>query len=105
MAERLTKWEGRDENGPRAVLAKEGRFPDILQESLRKLARYEDEEEKMTLAERIIEFRTREDLSCAGLAARAGLDRSTIHHAENGKRVSRKTEEKIERVLKGEADD
>lgn len=46
MMERLTKWEGADENGPRAVLAKEGRFPDVLQEALRKLARMEDEEEK-----------------------------------------------------------
>lgn len=46
MADRLTRWEGRDENGPRAVLAKhDGRFPDVLQEALRKLARYEDEEE------------------------------------------------------------
>lgn len=46
MADRLTRWEGRDENGPRAVLAHEGRFPDVLQEALRKLARLEDEEEK-----------------------------------------------------------
>ena len=44
MTDRLTKWEGRDENGPRAVLAKDGRFPDIMQEALRKLARYEDED-------------------------------------------------------------
>lgn len=42
MTDRLTRWEGRDENGPRAVLSKEGRFPDILQEALRKLAEYED---------------------------------------------------------------
>lgn len=47
MAERLTKWEGCDENGPRAVLAKrEGSWPDNLQEALRKLARFEDKEEK-----------------------------------------------------------
>ena len=45
MTDRLTRWEGRDENGPRAVLAHEGRFPDVLQEALRKLARYEDMEE------------------------------------------------------------
>lgn len=44
---RLTKWEGRDENGPRAQLVKrDGFFPENLQEALRKLARYEDEEEK-----------------------------------------------------------
>lgn len=42
MTDRLTRWEGRDENGPRAVLAKDGRFPDVFQEALRKLARYED---------------------------------------------------------------
>lgn len=44
---RLTKWEGRDEDGPRAVLVKrDGPFAPILQEALRKLARYEDEEER-----------------------------------------------------------
>ena len=44
---RLTKWEGRDENGPRAQLVKrDGFFPENLQEALRKLARYEDEEER-----------------------------------------------------------
>lgn len=46
MAKRLTKWEGQDENGPRAVLIqREGFFPDRLQEALRKLARYEDMED------------------------------------------------------------
>ena len=45
MTDRLTRWEGRDENGPRAVLAHEGLFPDVLQEALRKLAMFEDEEE------------------------------------------------------------
>ena len=45
MADRLTRWEGQDENGPRAVLAKDGRFPDLLAEALRKLARYEDSEQ------------------------------------------------------------
>lgn len=44
---RLTKWEGRDQDGPRAVLVKrDGLFPDNLQEALRKLARYEDMEER-----------------------------------------------------------
>ncbi len=44
MTDRLTRWEGRDENGPRAVLVKhDGRFPDVLQEALRKLAKLEDE--------------------------------------------------------------
>lgn len=43
---RLTKWEGRDENGPRAQLVKRDWFPENLQEALRKLARLEDEEEK-----------------------------------------------------------
>lgn len=44
MTDRLTRWEGRDENGPRAVLAKEGRFPELMQEALRKLAEFEDQE-------------------------------------------------------------
>lgn len=56
----------------------------------------------MTLAERIIKYRKREELSCEGLAARAGVNRSTIYNAENGKPVRRLTAEKIERVLKGE---
>lgn len=44
---RLTKWEGRDADGPRAVLVKhDGPFAPILQEALRKLARYEDAEEQ-----------------------------------------------------------
>lgn len=43
---RLTKWEGMDADGPRAVLVKrEGPFAPILQEALRKLAQYEDMEE------------------------------------------------------------
>ena len=43
---RLTKWEGLDADGPRAVLVKrDGPFAPILQEALRKLARYEDVEE------------------------------------------------------------
>lgn len=45
MSDRLTRWEGRDENDARAVLVKrDGAFHAILQEALRKLARYEDEE-------------------------------------------------------------
>lgn len=48
MADRLTRWEGRDENGPRAVLAnRDGPWPENYQEALRKLARYEDEEENV----------------------------------------------------------
>lgn len=48
MSERLTRWEGRDPDGtPRAVLVKrDGPFAPILQEALRKLARFEDEEER-----------------------------------------------------------
>ena len=49
MTERLTRWEGQDENGPRAVLAGDGRFPDLLQAALRKLARLEDAEESRVL--------------------------------------------------------
>ena len=47
MTDRLTRWEGRNPDGtPRAVLAKrEGLFAEILQEALRKLAKFEDEEE------------------------------------------------------------
>lgn len=52
MSERLTRWEGRDENGHRAVLVKrDGHFAPILQEALRKLARFEDEEERRALRE------------------------------------------------------
>lgn len=47
MTDRLTKWEGRNPDGtPRAVLVKrDGLFAEILQEALRKLAQFEDEEE------------------------------------------------------------
>ena len=46
MTDRLTRWEGRDENGPRAVLVKRDcPWPENYQEALRKLARYEDAEE------------------------------------------------------------
>ena len=43
---RLTKWEGRDADGPRAVtVRRDGPFAPIMQEVLRKLAKYEDMEE------------------------------------------------------------
>jgi hypothetical protein len=46
MTDRLTRWEGRDENGQRAVLVnRDGPWPENYQEALRKLARYEDAEE------------------------------------------------------------
>lgn len=44
---RLTKWEGRDENAPRAVMVNRDKpFNEAFQEILRKLARYEDEDER-----------------------------------------------------------
>lgn len=43
---RLTRWEGRDADGPRAVLVKRDNFNAAMQEALRKLARLEDAEEK-----------------------------------------------------------
>lgn len=47
MTDRLTRWEGRDENGPRAVMVnRDGNFADAFQAILRKLARYEDEDER-----------------------------------------------------------
>lgn len=56
MADRLTRWEGRDENGPRVVLAKrEGSWPENYQEALRKLALYEDSEEKENGQNRLLE--------------------------------------------------
>ncbi len=45
MRDRLTRWEGRDEDGPRAVLVKRDNFNAAMQEALRKLAKFEDEEE------------------------------------------------------------
>ena len=53
MTDRLTRWEGSDEHGPRAVLAKDGPFPAKLQEALRKLATYEDASEAHFSAELI----------------------------------------------------
>ncbi len=47
MSERLTRWEGVGQDGlPRAVLARrEGSWIQNMDEALRKLARFEDEEE------------------------------------------------------------
>lgn len=46
--ERLTRWEGMDQDGPRVVTVKhDGAFPPIMQEVLRKLARFEDAQEMM----------------------------------------------------------
>ncbi len=59
----------------------------------------------MTLSQKIIEYRAREDISQAELAARVGIDRTTINKAENGGEVSRLTVAKIERVLRGENND
>ena len=48
-AERLTRWEGQDENGPRAVMVnRDGNFAEAFQAILRKLATYEDEDERRT---------------------------------------------------------
>ena len=56
MTDRLTRWEGIDENGPRAVLVKrDGSWPENYQEALRKLARYEDEEENANGQNRLLE--------------------------------------------------
>jgi hypothetical protein len=56
MSDRLTRWEGQDENGKRAVFVKrDGAFHAILQEALRKLARYEDAEEKENGKNRLLE--------------------------------------------------
>lgn len=46
--ERLTKWEGKTEDGkPRAVLVRrDGPFIRIFLEAIEKLAQYEDAEEK-----------------------------------------------------------
>ena len=48
MSDRLTRWEGQDEDGPRAVMVnRDGNFAEEFERILRKLARYEDEEEHM----------------------------------------------------------
>ena len=47
QTDRLTRWEGRDEDGPRAVMVnREKPFHEAFQEILRKLAKYEDEDER-----------------------------------------------------------
>lgn len=47
MSDRLTRWEGQDKDGPRAVMvSREKPFHEAFQEILRKLARYEEEEER-----------------------------------------------------------
>lgn len=49
QTDRLTRWEGRDEDGHRAVMThREKPFHEAFQEILRKLARYEDEDERRT---------------------------------------------------------
>lgn len=53
----------------------------------------------MTLSDRIIEYRAREDISQAEFASRAKVDRTTIIKAENGGKVTRLTAAKIKRVL------
>ncbi len=52
MAERLSRWEGRNDDGPRAVLVKRDNFNSAMQEALRKLARLEDAEEAARPIER-----------------------------------------------------
>lgn len=43
---RLTRWEGRDQDGPRAVLVHNERtWLENMDEAMRKLARYEDMED------------------------------------------------------------
>lgn len=59
----------------------------------------------MTLADRIIDYRAREDISQAAFAIRANVDRGTIVKAENGGNISRLTVAKIERVLEGKKND
>lgn len=49
MSVRLTRWEGRDQDGtPRAVLInRDGNWNDNIQAALRKLAQFEDAEEEV----------------------------------------------------------
>lgn len=56
----------------------------------------------MTLSERIIEYRAKHNLSQSEFAAKVGVGRDIIGRAENGRKVSRLTEAKINLVLKGE---
>lgn len=47
MTDRLARWEGQDKDGPRAVMVHRDKpFHEAFQEILRKLARYEDEDER-----------------------------------------------------------
>lgn len=47
MTDRLTKWEGQDKDGSRAVMVnRDGNFAEEFERILRKLARYEDEDER-----------------------------------------------------------
>jgi hypothetical protein len=56
MSDRLTRWEGRDENGDRAVMVdRSSPFHAAFQAVLRKLARYEDAEEKENGKNRLLE--------------------------------------------------
>ena len=49
MSDRLTRWEGQDKDGIRAVMVNRGKpFHEAFQEILRKLAKYEDEDERRT---------------------------------------------------------
>lgn len=49
MTDRLTRWEGQDKDGPRAVMVNRDKpFHEAFQEILQKLARYEDEDERRT---------------------------------------------------------
>ena len=57
----------------------------------------------MTLSERIIEYRARNDLSQSEFADKVGVGRDIIGRAENGRKVSRLTEAKINLVLRGES--
>ena len=108
MTDRLTRWEGRDENGPRAVLAHEGLFPDILQEALRKLARYEDTEG----CETCCGYPVRDLIVFAEACRRAGVEEKNLRlfvasadgayrfAAEEFDRLCRKSFEDF--ILKGE---
>lgn len=56
MTDRLTRWEGRDENGDRAVMVdRSGPFHEAFQAILRKLAKYEDMEEERAMNDYIVE--------------------------------------------------
>ena len=76
MADRLTRWEGRDENGPRAVLAKrDGPWPENYQEALRKLAMYEDSEGSETCCG----YPLRDLIVFAEACRQAGVEERDLH--------------------------